>query len=154
VADFADLAMEGVPLVAEHYDKVYDPVKSKTKQGIEKVKSMRNGNGSYESDEEYEEYDRYGPPQRSQTDRRRRSPRDDYDDRRRRSGRGEVVEKRYPYSKGNGRARSMGGQRKGVPLMLGSYNLGSELTRIQGVEEIIPTPNPLSPHPVVNAESH
>jgi len=38
--------------------------------------------------------------------------------------------------------------------MLGSYNLGSELTRIQGVEEIIPTPNPLSPHPVVNAESH
>ena len=118
--DFAELAMEGVPIVAEHYDKVYDPVKDKTKQGIQKVKEMRNNRGDrYESEEEYDEYDRYGPPQRSQTDRRRRSPYDDYRPRPR-SGRGEVVEERYAYSKGNGRARSMGGDRKrglSMPLL-------------------------------------
>lgn len=109
--DFAELAMEGVPIAAEHYDKVTDPLVDKTKQGIQKVKSMRNGrSGDYESEEEYDEYDRYGPPQRSQTDRRRRSPRDDY---RPRSRRGEVVEQRYAsYSRGDGRARSVGGDRR------------------------------------------
>ena len=128
MADFAELAMEGVPLAAEHYDKVYDPLKDKTKQGIQKVKSMRNNNtnGGYSSEEEYDEYDRYGPPRRSQTDRRRRSPRDDFRDdyRRPRSGRGDVVEERYAYSKSNGRAKSAGGdrgyrrddRRKGLPL--------------------------------------
>ena len=109
--DFAELAMEGVPIAAEHYDKVTDPLVDKTKKGIQKVKSMRNGrNGDYESEEEYDEYDRYGPPQRAQTDRRRRSPRDDY---RPRSSRGEVVEQRYAsYSKGNGRAKSAGVNRR------------------------------------------
>lgn len=157
MADLAELAMEGVPLVTEHYDKVYDPIKNKTKQGIQKVKSMRNGDGSYQSEEEYEEYDRYGPPQRSQTDRRRRSPRDDYDDRRRRSGRGEVVEERHAYSKSNGRARSMGGrgdQRKGVlvPMILNPCLL-EYANRVQEAEEIIPTRNPPSPLPVANAEN-
>ncbi len=126
MADLAELAMEGVPLVTEHYDKVYDPIKNKTKEGIQKVKRMRNGDGSYESEEEYEEFDRYGPPQRSQTDRRRRSPRDDYDDRRRRSGRGDVVEERHVYSKSNGRARSTGGgrgdRRKGVLIFCSFKN--------------------------------
>ena len=121
MTDFAELAMEGVPLVAEHYDKVTDPLTNKAKQGINKVKSMRNGNGGYESESDYEEYDRYSAPRRSQTDRRRRSPRDDY---RPRSGRGDVVEERYAYSKGNGRARSVGGNRKGLSLgFLSSMNL-------------------------------
>jgi len=111
MAEFAELAMEGIPVVADHYDKVTDPLREKTKQGYQKVKKMqerrRNG-GGYESETEtdYEEYDRYGPPQRSQTAPRRRS-RDDYDDRRP-SKRGDVVEERYAYSKSNGRAKSVG----------------------------------------------
>ena len=130
--NFAELAMEGVPIVAEHYDKVYDPVKDKAKQGVQKVKEMRNGgNDRYESEEEYDQYDRYGPPQRSQTDRRRRrSPYDDYRPRPR-SGRGEVVEERYAsYSKGNGRARSMGGDKKRGLLMPSPVGITLWLTPI------------------------
>jgi len=120
---FAESAMEGVPMVTDNYEKVYDPIKDKTKQGINKVRSVRNGqNGARRSEDEGDEYDRYGPPRRSQTDRRRRSPRDDYrDDNRRpsRSRRGDVVEERYTYSKSNGRARSVGGNRqKGLPMLI------------------------------------
>ena len=108
--DFAELALEGVPVVTEHYDKVYDPLKEKTKQGIHKVKKMREKrrDGGYESEteSEYEAVDRYGPPPRSQTDPRARRSRGD--DSRRSRGAGEVDE-RYTYSKGTERARSIGG---------------------------------------------
>ncbi len=107
--DFAELALEGVPIVTEHYDKVYDPLKEKTKQGVHKVKNMREKRrgGGYESEteSEYEEVDRYGPPPRSQTDPRARKPRGD--DQRRSRG-GEVLDERYTYSKSNGRAKSIG----------------------------------------------
>ncbi|KAK0507467.1 hypothetical protein JMJ35_009990 [Cladonia borealis] len=107
--DFAELALEGIPIVTEHYDKVYDPLKEKTQQGIHKVKKMREKRrgGGYESetDSEYEEVDRYGPPSRSQTDPRARQYRDD--DRRRSRG-GEVLDERYTYSKASGRAKSIG----------------------------------------------
>ena len=107
--DFAELAMEGVPLVAEHYDKVYDPLKDKTKQGIEKVKRMRERTrgGGYESetDEEIE----YDAPRRNYTEpSRRRSPRDD-DRRRSRRSYDDVIEERYVYKGPNkARAKSMG----------------------------------------------
>lgn len=153
MADIAELVMEGVPLVTEHYDKVYDPVKNKTKQGVNKIKQMRNSrNGGYESESDYEEVDRYGPPQRSQTDRRRTSPRDDFDDRRRSRRGGEVVEERYAYSKGNGRARSLGRQRGWLEAPI--LRTTSMLTQLQEVDETTPTPNPPSPHPVVNAANH
>ena len=107
--DFAELAMEGVPLVAEHYEKVYDPLKDKTKQGIEKVKTMRDRRrGGYESETDEEiEYD--APPRRNYTEptRRRSPPRDD----RRRSRRDydDVVEEKYVYKGPNkDRAKSMG----------------------------------------------
>ena len=125
-ADFAELALEGVPLVTEHYDKVYDPVKDKTKQGIRKVKEMRDKrNGGYES--ESEEYDYDGPPARRSTtggggskkdprdyDRRTRSSRyDDIDDD------GFVTEERR-HVKGPPRAKSVGrdgrGDRRGGKL--------------------------------------
>jgi len=112
----AELVLEGVPLVAEHYDKVYDPVKNKTKQGVEKIKTMRDKNGTYEEDDYYE-YD--GPPKRGNTQ-REKGGRDDYkrDDRRRRSGRGDLVEERRSHkeSNGNARARSVGrdNRRKGI----------------------------------------
>lgn len=135
--DFAEALLEGVPYVTENYEKVYDPLRDKTKQGIQKVKSMRQGHrGDYDSDD----YDRlrdktnqgyqkvksfrdgHGDDynsdnwnkrgeRRPHRDNRRRSPRDDYDDRYRRSGRGDVVEERYAHSKSNGRARSTGGGR-------------------------------------------
>lgn len=108
--DFAELAMEGVPLVTEHYEKVYDPLKDKTKQGIQKVKQMRQGDsqrGGYQSESD-EEID-YDAPRRNYTEpARRRSPRDDgrrpsrrdYDD---------VVEERYVYrGPDKARAKSMG----------------------------------------------
>ena len=109
--DFAELAMEGVPLVAEHYDKVYDPLKDKTKQGIQKVKKMRESNrsqgGGYESETD-EEID-YAAPRRNYTEpNRKRSPRDDG---RRRSRRDydDVIEERYVYKGPNkARAKSMG----------------------------------------------
>ena len=109
--DFAELAMEGVPLVAEHYDKVYDPLKDKTKQGIRKVKDMRESrrtqDGGYESetDEEIE----YDTPRRNYTEpTRRRSPRTD-DRRRSRRDYDDVVEERYVYKGPNkARAKSMG----------------------------------------------
>ena len=109
--DFAELAMEGVPLVTEHYDKVYDPLKDKTKQGIQKVKKMRESNstrgGGYESetDEEIE----YNKPRRNYTEpTRRRSPRGD-DRRRSRRDYDDVVEERYVYRGPNkDRAKSMG----------------------------------------------
>ena len=106
--DFAELAMEGVPLVTEHYEKVYDPVKDKTKQGIQKVKKMRQSQrGGYESetDEEVE----YDAPRRNYTEpTRRRSPRAD-DRRRSRRDHDDVVEERYVYRGPNkDRAKSMG----------------------------------------------
>ena len=117
MTDLAELAFTGVPFVAEHYDKVTDPLANKTKQGFSKVKGMtfnQNGNqnggrGGYRSDTESDyEYDRYGPPRRSQTERRRPRSRDDDYGGRRRGGRSDVVEERYAYSKGNGRAKSVG----------------------------------------------
>lgn len=110
--DLAELTLEGVPLVAEHYDKVYEPVRDRTKQGIRKVKEMRDkrrgGSGpadGYHSDSDYEE-NGYGPPKRGYTDPYRRGPRDDD---RRSSRRDEVVEERYAYRGPNkGRAVSMG----------------------------------------------
>ena len=110
--DFAELAMEGVPLVTEHYEKVYDPLKDKTKQGIQKVKEMREGRstrgGGYESETD-EEIDYNGPPRRNYTEpSRRRSPRPD-DRRRSRRDYDDVVEERYVYKGPNkDRARSMG----------------------------------------------
>ena len=109
--DFAELAMEGVPLVTEHYEKVYDPLKDKTKQGIQKVKKMRQGDrgqgGGYQSETD-EEID-YDAPRRNYTEpTRRRSPRDDS---RRRSRRDydDVIEERYVYrGPDKARARSMG----------------------------------------------
>lgn len=110
MADLAELAMEGVPLVTEHYDKVYDPLKDKTKQGIQKVKKMRDRRTQgdrYESetDEEIE----YDAPRRNYTEpARRRSPRDD-DRRRSRRDYDDVVEERYVYKGPNkDRAKSMG----------------------------------------------
>ena len=109
--DFAELAMEGVPLVAEHYDKVYDPLKDKTKQGIQKVKKMRDRrtqDGVYESETD-EEIDYDAPPRRNYTEpTRRRSPRAD-DRRRSRRDYDDVVEERYVYKGPNkDRAKSMG----------------------------------------------
>ena len=109
--DFAELAMEGVPLVTENYEKVYDPLKDKTKQGIQKVKKMRQGDrsqgGGYQSESD-EEID-YNSPRRNYTEpTRRRSPRDDG---RRRSRRDydDVVEERYVYrGPDKARAKSMG----------------------------------------------
>ena len=111
MADFAELMLEGVPVVAEHYDKVYDPLKDKTKQGIRKVKEMRQSRnsrgGGYESESEEYEYDG-PPPRRTQTagaggyDSRRRSGRDlDSDD-------GFVTEERRHVHKGPTRAKSVG----------------------------------------------
>lgn len=115
MADVAELALEGVPLVAEHYDKVTDPLIDKTKQGVRKVKEMRDKrNGVYESESEEYEYD--GPPPRRSTTGGGRSRRDTRDlDRRRPASRygdaddddGYVVEERR-YAKGPPRARSMG----------------------------------------------
>ena len=110
--DFAELAMEGVPLVTEHYEKVYDPLKDKTKQGIQKVKQMRQGDssqrGGYQSESD-EEID-YDAPRRNYTEpARRRSPRDD--DRRpsRRRDYDDVVEERYVYrGPDKARAKSVG----------------------------------------------
>ena len=109
--DFAELAMEGVPLVAEHYDKVYDPLKDKTKQGIQKVKRMRQTertqDGGYESETD-EEID-YQAPRRNYTEpNRRRSPRPDGRHRSRRDY-DDVVEERYVYRGPNkARAKSVG----------------------------------------------
>ena len=104
LADLTELALEGVPLVTEHYEKVYDPLKDKTKQGIDKVKKMRDSRrgGDYESETD-EEID-YKSPRRNYTEpaRRddRRGSRRDYDD---------VVEERYVYKGPNkDRAKSMG----------------------------------------------
>lgn len=112
MTDLAELAMEGVPLVTEHYDKIYDPLKDKTKQGIQKVKKMRNKSntqgGGYESETDEEiEYD--APPRRNYTEpTRRRSPRGD-DRRRSRRDYDDVVEERYVYKGPNkDRAKSMG----------------------------------------------
>ena len=109
--DIAELAMEGVPLVTEHYEKVYDPLKDKTKQGIQKVKQMRQGDrsqrGGYQSESD-EEID-YDAPRRNYTEpSRRRSSRDDG---RRRSRRDydDVIEERYVYrGPDKARAKSMG----------------------------------------------
>ena len=109
MADFTELALEGVPLVTEHYEKVYDPLKDKTKQGIEKVKKMSNSRrgGDYESETD-EEID-YKSPRRNFTEpARRRSPRAD-DRRRSRRDYDDVVEERYVYKGPNkDRAKSMG----------------------------------------------
>lgn len=112
MAELAELAMEGVPLVTEHYDKVYDPLKDKTKQGIQKVKKMRDRRrtqgGGYESETDVEiEYD--APPRRNYTEpARMRSPHGD-DRRRSRRDYDDVVEERYVYKGPNkDRAKSMG----------------------------------------------
>lgn len=101
MGDLAELALEGVPLIADNYEKVYDPLKDKTKQGVQKIKEMRrNTAGGYDSeDESEEEYTRGSGG-------RRRSPRDDL--RRRAGGGGTVVEERYAYRGPADRARSMG----------------------------------------------
>ena len=107
MADFAELAMEGVPLVTEHYEKVYDPLKDKTKQGIQKVKKMRSQRGGYESETD-EEIDYEGPRRNYTEPARRRSPRDDG---RRRSRRDydDVIEERFVYrGPDKARAKSMG----------------------------------------------
>ena len=109
--DFAELAMEGVPIVTENYEKVYDPLKDKTKQVIQKVKKMPQGDrsqgGGYQSESD-EEID-YNAPRRNYTEpNRRRSPRDDG---RRQSRRDydDVIEERYVYrGPDKARAKSMG----------------------------------------------
>ena len=107
MTDLAELAMEGVPIIAEHYDKVTDPLQDKAKQGYHKVKTMRNRKGQVvEEESDYDSYEYDGPPRRSQTegqDRRRRSGS------RRRSGRDDVVEERRVIkTTGSGRAKSVG----------------------------------------------
>ena len=136
----AELALEGVPIVAEHYDKVTDPLKNKTKQGYRKVKEMRDRrNGVYES--ESEEYDYDGPPPRRSTtgggggrnrsppdyDRRRRYTRDDEDDG------GFVTEERKYVRRGPPRAKSVGrdsrnSRRKGQSYHGCLHSLPSYLT--------------------------
>ena len=106
MTDVAELCLEGVPVAVEHYDKVYDPLKDKTKQGVNKIKAMTNDRGhpndDYSDDDSYT-YD--GPPRRSQTDGHgRRHPSDSY----RRSGRGDLVESRYVKTDGDGRPKSVG----------------------------------------------
>ena len=105
--DFAELTLEGVPYVADNYEKVYHPVKNKAKQGVQKAKGIResrqNGRGGYESEDDFEDYDA-PPPRRSKTGGSQRSP--PYEARRR-SDRGDVVEERRAY-RGPGRARSAG----------------------------------------------
>ena len=106
MADLAELAMEGVPLVAEHYDKVTDPLKDKTKQGYQRVKTMKNNRRRQTNDSDDDSYEYDGPPRRAQTegrDRRRRSGS------RRRSGRGDVIEeRRVVTTTSGGRAKSVG----------------------------------------------
>lgn len=136
--DIAELAMEGVPLVAEHYDKVYDPLKDKTKQGIQKVKKMRQSgrtqDGGYQSETD-EEID-YDPPRRNYTEpSRKRSPRADG---RRRSRRDydDVVEERYVYKGPNkGRARSMG--RDGWNGLRADGRKGKSTMSSTGMKEMI-----------------
>lgn len=139
MADLAELAMEGVPLVAEHYDKVYDPLKDKTKQGIQKVKKMRERRstqgGGYESETDEEiEYD--APPRRNYTEpiRRRSPPADD----RRRSRRDydDVVEERYVYRGPNkDRAKSMG--RDGWNAGRGDGRKGKPMISLTSVERML-----------------
>lgn len=136
--DVAELAMEGVPLVAEHYDKVYDPLKDKTKQGIQKVKRMRQSgrtpDGGYQSETD-EEID-YDSPRRNYTEpSRRRSPRGDG---RRRSRRDydDVIEERYVYKGPNkDRAKSMG--RDGWNGLRGDGRRGESITSSIGIKYII-----------------
>lgn len=60
-------------MVTEHYDKVYDPLKNKTKQGVSKLKQYRNKRTGVEEEEsDFSGYEYDGPPRRSQTDRHRR----------------------------------------------------------------------------------
>ncbi len=111
MTDIAELAMEGVPLVAQHYDKVYDPLKDKTKQGFRKVKGMRENRksrgGGYESESDEYEYD--GPPPRRTVTAgagdydRRGGSRRDLDD-----GDGFVTEERRHVHRGPQRAKSVG----------------------------------------------
>ena len=162
MADFAELSMEAVPLVTENYEKVYDPLKDKTKQGIQKVKDMGKSRhtqgGGYESETDEEiEYD--APPRRNYTEpTRRRSPRGD-DRRRSRRDYDDVVEERYVYKGPNkDRAKSMGRDgwgggrgdgRKGKSLTspTGMYRM---LTPCQEAAVITLTPNLPSPLDPVN----
>ena len=160
MADFAELAMEGVPLVTEHYEKVYDPLKDKTKQGINKVKEMRQSrstrDGGYESETDEEiEYD--APPRRNYTEpSRRRSPRPD-DRRRSRRDYDDVVEERYVYKGPNkDRARSMGrdgwnggrgDMRRSTPVM---YATGAESQtdlRVESRRDYSESESSVSPRP-------
>ncbi|KAL9126695.1 MAG: hypothetical protein Q9217_004292 [Psora testacea] len=101
MTEFAELALEGVPIVTENYDKVYDPVKNKTKQGVNKVKKLRNNRGKAEEEDDFTEYEYDGPPRRAYTD-QRRSPSH------RRSRRGDLIEERHIIQTSNGRAKSVG----------------------------------------------
>ena len=107
-SDAAELALEGVPVLVDNYEKVYDPLKGKAKQGVSKVKEMRdrrsNGRGGYESEDEIEEEYNGPPPTRTKSGGGRRSP--PYEDRRR-SNNGDYVEERYAY-RGGPRASSAG----------------------------------------------
>lgn len=108
MTDVAELAFEGVPLVVDHYDKVYDPLRNKTKQGVQKFREMRQRRDrGYESEDDYvEEYD--DPPhRRTRSGGGRVSPRDEL---RRRADRGSVVEERYAH-RGPPRASSVGRDR-------------------------------------------
>ena len=100
MADYAELALEGVPLITDHYDKVYDPLKNQTKRGVQKVKEMREPRrgGGYESEDDSE--DDYYDSRRTRSGGGRRSPR----------GKGSVVEERYAY-RGPARASSAGRDR-------------------------------------------
>lgn len=128
-SDAAELLLEGVPLVAEHYDKVYDPLKDKTKQGIQKVRDMRDKRSrGYES--ESDEYDYDGPPARRSTTGgggSRRDPRD-YDRRRplSRYDDGFVVEERR-HAKGPPRAKSMGRDGRGDRREGKSFSISCQL---------------------------
>lgn len=103
MADFAELALEGVPVAAEHFEKVYDPLKDKTKQGFQKAKSMRQNNRRRDdSDSEYDSYEDDRPPRRSYTDRGARSSRS-------RGRDGDIIEeRRVVKTTTNGRTRSAG----------------------------------------------
>ena len=124
MAEFAELALEGVPVATEHFEKVYDPLKDKTKQGIQKAKRMRENNRTRDySESEYDSYEDDRPPRRSYTDRGARSSRS-------RGRDGDIIEeRRVVKTTTNGRARSVG--RDGYSGARGSGHRGEPDTRYQ-----------------------
>lgn len=71
--DFAELALEGANTAADHFDKVYDPLKEKVKNLPSPTKMIRGGHRDrdiYSDDDQSDDgYDDYRSPRRSQTDR-------------------------------------------------------------------------------------